>query len=78
MAKDLKMYKYCICDGVLVVFTEREGIAYFGEFQEVDEAEDTLNELCEVGVLCSEACLVEERSTTITDLMRKFKFFRRF
>ena len=76
MAKDMQLYKYCICDGVLVVFTEHEGIAYYGEFAEVDEAEDTLNELCEEGVLCPDACLVEERPNTVTNLMQRFSFFK--
>lgn len=77
MAQDIKLYKYCICDGVLVVFREHEGIAYYGEFEEVDEAEDTLNELCEEGILCPDACLVEERSITVSDLMRRFNTFKR-
>lgn len=77
MTKEMKSYKYCICDGVLVVFTEHEGIAYFGEYEEIDEAEDALNELCEEGILYPDACLIEEHTNTVADLMKKFSFFKK-
>lgn len=72
MSKDIKEYKYCICDGVLVVYAQGEGLAYFGEFNEEDEAEDTLNELCEEGVLCPTANLVEVQATALSAFMKKF------
>ncbi|NBI07612.1 hypothetical protein [Senegalia massiliensis] len=50
-------YKYSIKDGVLFVFEENEGLVFYGECNQVDQAEveDTISELCEDGILSSNA-----------------------
>jgi hypothetical protein len=59
-----KVLKYCVRNGVLVVLDDSNTVLYLDRVNERDEAEDRMLELCEQGVLCPEAKLVEEKLFT--------------
>lgn len=69
--KDERDYNYLVSDGILVVYSENEGICYYGSINEEDEVEDTINELYEEGILCINSIVEEKRTYNIVEVFKK-------